>query len=126
MRLACNGASGHPVLVSLWFVPIGGELWCATQKSANVVTHLRRDARCAFEVADESSPYRGVRGQGLASLDEDRAERILRMLIQRYLGTSNSKLAGWLLERAEDETAIVIEPQTLVSWDYSSRMEPAT
>lgn len=125
VRIACNGASGFPVLVSLWFVPIGEALWCATQQSASVVSHLRRDGRCAFEVAEEASPYRGVRGQALASLNEDRAEPILRLLIERYLGTSNSKLAGWLLERAENETAIAIEPQTLVSWDYSGRMEPA-
>ena len=97
MRIACNGASGFPVLVSLWFTPLDGTLWCATQKSASVVSHLQRDGRCAFEVAEESSPYRGVRGQAIASLEDDRAESVLRLLIERYLGDSNSKLASWLL-----------------------------
>lgn len=122
VRIACNGASGHPVIASLWFVSIEGKLWCATQESASIVKLLRRDNRCAFEVAEESSPYRGVRGQGLAALDEDRAESILRLLIQRYLDEPNTKLGQWLLERSEREVAIAIDPISLFTWDYSSRM----
>jgi hypothetical protein len=125
IRLACNGASGHPVLASPWFVPLDGELWCATQRTAKVVSHLSRDPRCAFEVSVESPPYRGVRGPGVATLDEHRGEEILRMLIERYLGDSTSRLAGFLLARVEHETAIAIEPQTLVSWDYWERMGDA-
>jgi nitroimidazol reductase NimA-like FMN-containing flavoprotein (pyridoxamine 5'-phosphate oxidase superfamily) len=122
IRLACNGASGHPVLASLWFVPLDGKLWCATQRTASVVSHLSRDPRCAFEVSVESPPYCGVRGQGLATLHDDRGEEILRVLIDRYLGDSTSRLARFLLARVEHETAIAIEPQTLVSWDYQERM----
>ena len=125
IRIACNGASGHPVLASLWFVPMDGKLWCATQRTASVVAHLSRDPRCAFEVSVESPPYRGVRGPGLAALHEDRGEEILRMLIDRYLEDSTSRLAGFLLARVEHETAIAIEPQTLVSWDYRERMGDA-
>jgi nitroimidazol reductase NimA-like FMN-containing flavoprotein (pyridoxamine 5'-phosphate oxidase superfamily) len=122
IRLACNGVSGHPVLASLWFVPLDGKLWCATQRTASVVSHLSRDPRCAFEVSVESPPYCGVRGQGLATLHDDRGEEILRVLIDRYLGDSTSRLARFLLARVEHETAIAIEPQTLVSWDYRERM----
>jgi hypothetical protein len=122
IRLACNGASGHPVLASLWFIPLDGKLWCATQRTASVVTHLSRDPRCAFEVSVESPPYRGVRGPGLATLHDDRGEEILRMLIDRYQKDSTSRLAAFLLARVEHETAIAIEPQMLVSWDYQERM----
>ncbi len=122
MRVACNGASGHPVLASLWFVPMDGKLWCATQRSASVVSILRRDPRCAFEVSVETPPYRGIRGSGMATMHDDRGEPILRTLIDRYLGDSNAKLASHLLERVEQETAIAIEPKTLVSWDYTERM----
>ena len=125
IRLACNGASGHPVLASLWFVPLDGRLWCATQRTARVVSHLSRDPRCAFEVSVESPPYRGVRGQGGATLHEGRGEEILRMLIDRYLEDSTSQLARFLLARVEHEIAIAIEPRTLVSWDYQERMGDA-
>jgi nitroimidazol reductase NimA-like FMN-containing flavoprotein (pyridoxamine 5'-phosphate oxidase superfamily) len=125
VRIACNGSSGHPVLASLWFIPIDGKLWCATQRGADVVSLLRRDPRCAFEVSVESPPYRGVRGPGLATLHDDRGEEILRALIERYLGSSRSQLASFLLARVEHETAIAIEPNALVSWDYQERMGEA-
>jgi nitroimidazol reductase NimA-like FMN-containing flavoprotein (pyridoxamine 5'-phosphate oxidase superfamily) len=122
IRLACNGGSGHPLLLSLWFAPQDGKLWCATQESSSVVAHLRRDPRCAFEVAVETAPYRGVRGQGVATLHDDRGEHVLRTLIGRYLSDPDSEFARWLLRRAAQETAIAIEPRALLSWDYRERM----
>ena len=47
------------------------------------------------------------------------------MLIDRYLEDSTSRIAGFLLARVKHETAIAIEPQTLVSWDYRERMGDA-
>ena len=122
LRFACNGASGRPVMASLWFLPRDDILWCATQRSASVVSHLRRDSRCAFEVAPETIPYRGIRGQGHAELHDERGEEILRLLVDRYLEDPDSRLARWLLSRAERETAIAIEPRTLLSWDFRERM----
>jgi hypothetical protein len=124
-RLAVNGASGHPVLASLWFVPQGDRLWCATQRSSSIVSSLARDPRCAFEVAPESRPYHGVRGQARATLHDERGEEILRLLIARYLGDASSRFARWLLGRAHSETAISLEPNTLISWDYRERMGSA-
>jgi len=125
VRIATNGAAGHPLLASLWFVPLGSELWCATQRGASVASLLARDPRCAFEVSVETPPYRGVRGTGIATLHDDRGEEILSALIERYLGDATSKLARFLLERADQETAISIEPKTLLSWDYKERMSDA-
>ena len=122
VRLACNGTSGHPVLACLWYLPEDGRLWCATQRSASVTTLLARDAMCAIDVSLESVPYRGVRGQGLATLHDELGEEILRKLIHRYLGDSKPQLERSLLARVATETAIAIELQTLVSWDYSERM----
>ena len=122
VRLACNGSSRNPVLVCLWYLPEDGRLWCATQRSASVAILLANDAKCAIDVSLESVPYRGVRGQGLATLYDERGEGILRKLIHRYLGDSKPELERSLLARAATETAIAIKPQTLVSWDYSARM----
>jgi len=125
VRIACNGSSGCPVLASLWFVPEGDKLWCATQRRASVVSLLAGDPRCAFEVSVETPPYRGVRGTGVATLHDDRGEEILRVLIERYRVEADSKLARFLLARVDQETAIAIEPHTLFSWDYSERMGAA-
>jgi nitroimidazol reductase NimA-like FMN-containing flavoprotein (pyridoxamine 5'-phosphate oxidase superfamily) len=123
LRLACNRPDGHPLLVSLWYAPQGGGLWCATQRDSRVAECLARDGRCAFEVAGDEPPYRGVRGKARARLVHHRGEETLRRLIDRYLGDANPRLAGWLLARAATETAIEIEPCSLMSWDYTSRME---
>ena len=125
LRIACNRASGHPMLASLWFLPLDGKLWCATQRKASVVALLARDPRCAFEVSVETPPYRGVRGTALAALHNERGEEILRALIERYLGDSTSRLAKFLLARVSRETAISLEPQALLSWDYQARMGAA-
>lgn len=122
LRVACNGANGHPVMASLWFVPIEGKLFCATQRSARVVSLLSQDPRCAFELSVEAPPYRGVRGQGAATVHPARGEEILHRLIDRYLGDERIPPAPLLLARVEHEVAIAIEPQSLVSWDYSHRM----
>jgi hypothetical protein len=125
IRLSCNGTSGHPVLISLWFIPLNDKLWCATQRTARIAALLDRDPRCAFEVSMEKPPYYGIRGPALATLHDDRGEEILRKLIDRYLGNSTSHLARFLLGRVERETAIAIEPKILVSWDYRERMADA-
>ncbi len=122
IRLGCTGASGAPVVLSLWFLPRDGALWCATQRDARVVSFLSGDPRCAFEVAADTAPYRGVRGQGRASLDTARGPEVLRGLVDRYLGTEHSPFARWLLSRSENEVAIRIEPERLRSWDFTERM----
>jgi len=122
VRLACNGRSGHPVLASLWYLREGDRLWCATQRDARVAALLERDPACAFDVSLESVPYRGLRGQARATLHDERGEEILRRLIDRYLGASKPRLAESLLSRAATETAITIEPWSIVSWDFSERM----
>ena len=122
MRLSCLGESGFPVLASLWFVPEEGAIWCATQRAARVAVLLERDARCAFEIARDDPPYRGVRGQATARVVPERGEEMLRLAIERYLGDTRPGFARWLLSRAETETAIAIEPRQLLSWDFRERM----
>ncbi len=126
VRLACYGSSGFPVLASLWFVEREGSLWCATQRGADVVSHISRDPRCAFEVSVERAPYCGVRGQAIASVHEEGGETLLRELIGRYLDDPSSDFAASLLRRADREVAIEITPRVCVSWDFRERMGAAS
>jgi len=122
VRLACLGNTGSPVVLSLWFLYRESALWCASRPTARVVRHLERDPRCAFEVARDGPPYRGVRGQGRASLRRGGGGALLGDLLDRYLGGRDSPLARRLLAHSADEVAIRVEPTRLVSWDYSDRM----
>ena len=122
LRLACADPDGHPRVLSLWFLWREGAVWCATSPRARVVALLRADPRCGFEVARDAPPYRGVRGQGRAELVPARGGEILQALVDRYLGTRESRFACWLLARGDDEMAIRIAPARVSSWDFSRRM----
>jgi nitroimidazol reductase NimA-like FMN-containing flavoprotein (pyridoxamine 5'-phosphate oxidase superfamily) len=122
VRLGCASESGWPVVLSLWFVWEQGALWCASPSRARVVSYLARDSRCAFQVAGDEPPYRGVRGQARASVEPAHGPRVLRVLVERYLGESRPQFASWLMARDADEVALRIEPVRMSSWDFSDRM----
>ncbi|MFN0094765.1 MAG: pyridoxamine 5'-phosphate oxidase family protein [Dehalococcoidia bacterium] len=122
MRLATQG-SDWPLVQSLWFLFDDSALWCCTQKDSVVAARLRKEPRCAFEIAGDAPPYRGVRGRGVASLDAGGAANLLDRLIGRYLTTGDAGLGAWLRSRVSDEVAIRIGSLRVSSWDYSSRMK---
>lgn len=123
LRLGCRTESGWPLVVSYWYLYRDGALWSATQRGASIVRHLRADSRCSFEIATNAPPYRGVRGQARAHIVPDAGAAVLRELIGRYLGGTESTFAAWLLSRSADEVAIRLDPVRLRSWDFTRRME---
>ncbi len=125
LRLSCISSSGWPVVLSLWYLFEDNYLYCATPEGAKVVSYLRKESRCAFEVAADLPPYCGVRGQAIATILGNRGDEILERLLTRYLGSTDNALAQRLLERPQPEVAIRIEPQTLHTWDFSDRMAGA-
>lgn len=134
VRLACTTPSGHLWMVSLWFrrrerTGEDGEgngslrLECATSRSADVVGYLRADPGIAFEISTNDVPYRGIRGRGEVRIEPDEGKATLRGLIERYLGGTESELAGYLLSDDREEVALRIDPAKVYSWDFSKRMK---
>jgi hypothetical protein len=122
LRLACVEASGHPRVLSLWFEWREGALWCATSPRSRLARWLAAEPRCGFEVVPDVPPYRGVRGRASATLDAGRGGEVLERLIDRYIGSRDTRLARWLLARSAGEIAIRIEPASFASLDFSARM----
>lgn len=127
VRLACHTPTGPLWMLSLWFRwdATEGAIWCATGRDADVVDYLTADDEVAFEVSTNEPPYRGVRGNGVASIDEDEDKQLLRWLLNRYLGGTDSSLARRLLDPDREEVRIRIDPRRVHSWDYSGRMKDA-
>jgi hypothetical protein len=123
IRISGVAQSGYPIICSLWFEYADNALWCATQKTAKIARVLSDNPKCAFELAPNTPPYFGIRGQGNATLQIVDADKLLERLIDRYLGDRNSKLARMLLKKAADEVAMRIEIEQITSWDYRSRMK---
>jgi nitroimidazol reductase NimA-like FMN-containing flavoprotein (pyridoxamine 5'-phosphate oxidase superfamily) len=122
LRLACNGGNGFPLVASHWFEYRDGALLLAIHQGARVATLLEQNPLCGFEIAADTMPYRGVRGQGTAILTRVDAGEQLERLICRYMGATDSPLARWLLSRADEEYLVKITPSWLASWDFSERM----
>jgi nitroimidazol reductase NimA-like FMN-containing flavoprotein (pyridoxamine 5'-phosphate oxidase superfamily) len=128
VRLACRTPAGRLWMLSLWFAwdPDAETFACATARDADVVRYLEADPEVAFEVSSNDPPYRGVRGNGTASIRPDEEKRQLRRLLKRYLGGTDSALARRLLDPGREEVRITVDPARVHSWDYSGRMDPAT
>lgn len=122
LRLACTTPSGWPAVVSLWFRYRDGRLYCATQRSARVVSYLQTDPRCGFEIAADAPPYCGLRGRAVARIDDRIGLEVLEQLLERYLGGTDNALARNLLAKADNEVAILLEPVKVFTWDFSDRM----
>lgn len=122
LRLACVEASGHPRVLSLWFEWREGALWCATSPQSRLARWIAAEPRCGFEVVPDAPPYRGVRGRARATLDPERGGAVLERLVDRYVGSRETRLARWLLARSADEIAIRLEPLSFASLDFSARM----
>ena len=125
LRLAVNAADGFPLVASHWFLYREGALYCVLHKSSLMARRLAADGRCGFEIGSDQPPYRGVRGQGDASLHDDGVESSLRELLARYRIKSDSRLAAWLLGRVEEERLVRIVPTWVSGWDFSERMADA-
>jgi len=127
VRLACRTPAGGLWMLSLWyrFDADAERLVCATSAAADVVAYLRDDDGVAFEVSTNEPPYRGVRGNGWATITPDEEKTVLRSLLERYLGGTDSSLARRLLAPERDEVVIRIDPSRLYSWDFTERMRDA-
>ena len=125
VRIACERPDGALWMLSLRFRYREGALWCATASDADVVGYLGRDGRVVFEVSTNEPPYRGVRGDGTATVAGDDDTELLRDLLERYLGGAESTLTRRLLDEKRDEAVVRVEPNRAYSWDFADRMADA-
>lgn len=111
-----------PLIVPLWFSYQAGTLWCATHRNAHIVRAVSEHPSCAIDISTNDVPYRGVRGAGTVNVVAERGGEWIEVLVRRYLGDTDSRLARWLLDRRDEEVALRIQPSWLTSWDFSARM----
>ena len=122
IRIAYIKPNGMPSVISLWFEQIDGKLYCATQKSAKIVSYLKNNPSCGFEIATDKPPYKGIRGEGTAKITE-MGQEILEILIYKYLGEKESNLSRYLRKNSKTEVQIEISPEKFFHYDYSKRMK---
>jgi len=125
LRLSTLDAEGYPHITSLWSLYVDGHWLCCTQRSALACQHLRRNPRVGFEIAVCAPPYRGLSGQGEASVLDEDATSLLEQLADRFLEGRDRRLREWLLSRVDTEVVLRITPRRVTSWDFKRRMSAA-
>lgn len=123
IRLGCIKSSGVPLIISLWYVVRDEKIYCATQTNAKLVSYLRKNPICGFEIAADKPPYKGTRGEGTVKIISEKGPEILDVLIEKYLGKKESTLSKFLKQKASSEVAIEITPQKIFHYDYTQRMK---
>lgn len=122
IRLAFIKSNTIPNVLSLWYVYLDEKIYCATQKSAKIVSYLETNPKCGFEIAADKPPYKGVSGEDIAKILPENGENILNLLMNKYLGTKESTLSKFLKNNSKTEVAIEIIPSKVFYYDYSKRM----
>ena len=95
-----------------------------TKKSQNV----RKRPTIYFCIEDGNSPYKGVKGKGVATIFDDLQTVISRsnMMIMKYLGTLDNPMAQTISERSKSGKGIIIEitPKFFSTWDFGKMSVP--
>ena len=129
IQLATIDEQGYPNIQPLWFYhdKESGKIYIATHKATKKIQNIQKNkGKIYFSIDDENFPYKGVKGRGEASMSEDKQKnmKLMERINLKYLGTLEHPLAKMLMERAEDETELVIEitPKFYSAWDFGKAM----
>jgi len=125
IRIAFMKSTDLPAVISLWYVCNDGKIYCAAQKTAKIVSHLKKNLLCGFEIAADKPPYKGIRGEGTVQILNETGEYVLELLMKKYLRGKESTLSKFLRDNSKTEVAIEITPQKIFHYDYSKRMKGA-
>ena len=123
IQVATINRDGRPHLVPLWFAIQDGAFVLETFTKSQKVKNLERDPRITLllEDGEEYSQLRGATIYGEAELVRD-VERVHALHLQVLLRNSG-EIPREVLEKASrgmapKKTAILIEPERVISWDH--------
>lgn len=122
LRLSLLSKAGL-LIVPVWFEYRAGCFWSCSPNDSLLVGALRENPEVAFDVSTNDIPYQGVRGRGFAHCAVAPDKTALEELLNRYIASTDSDLAQWLLNRSGSEAVIQIDISWLTSWDFSDRMQ---
>ena len=124
LQVATIGKNGAPHLTTLWFAVVDGEIAFETFSRSQKVVNLKREPRISVLLEDglEYSALRGVSIQGRARLVQE-PEKVhpyaLAVMRRNQPEIPEDKLHAAASALAKKRTAVIIEPNRVVSWDHS-------
>ena len=130
LQVASNDRDGYPHLIPMWFLVEEGKVVFRSFTKSQKIVNLSRDPRVSV-LAEEGTAYEELRGamiKGQAKLVED-TEYCLDLyvgLANRYSffpgvepgATPEAEVREYFASFAAKQTAVIVEPVEVVSWDY--------
>lgn len=123
LQIATINADGTPHLTTLWFAVVDGNLVFETFTKSQKIVNLGRDARIAALLEDgvEYNDLRGAQFNGLAELHTDPEvvhRYALEVMARNNPEVPKDALDGAAKAMAAKRTAVVIRPDSVVTWDH--------
>jgi general stress protein 26 len=130
LQFATIDNKGDPNIQPVWFYYDRNleKLFIMTGKKTNKCQNVRERPTIYFCIEDGNSPYKGVKGKGVATISDDLQTviSISDMMIIKYLGTLDNPMAKTISERSKSGEAIIIEitPKFFSTWDFGKMSMP--
>ena len=130
LQFATVDKKGDPNIQPVWFYYDKNKekLSIMTGKKTSKSQNVRERPTIYFCVEDGNSPYKGVKGKGVATISEDLQTviSISNVITLKYLGTLNNPMAKAISERSKSGEGIIIEikPKFFSTWDFGKMSMP--
>ena len=130
LQVASLDADGYPHLAPMWYVMKAGKITFRSFRKSQKIVNLRRNPKLSvlLESGETYDELKGVMIRGTATLIDDRATvlEIYGAIAAKYkmIGGEPVELEGEALEAAfgsyaAKNTAVIVEPIKIASWDHS-------
>ncbi len=130
LQVATLGSDGFPHLAPMWYLVEDGRVVFRSFTKSQKIVNLRRNPKLTVlaETGEEYAELRGVMIKGVAELVDDR-DYVLRIygkiMAQYTMGdAAPEELSPEALEAAfgryaDKNTAVIVQPEQIVSWDHT-------
>jgi PPOX class probable F420-dependent enzyme len=90
MRIATVDAEGQPLVVPIWFLHEGDQIWFTPRQASEWLAHIRQDPRVALCIDEQNAPWRKVIVRGRAHIvhelgEDDTWRERYRAIARRYV-----------------------------------------
>lgn len=124
LQFATVDNKGDPNIQPVWFYFDKNEekLFIMTGKNTKKSHNVRQKPVIYFCIEDGNTPYKGIKGKGVATITDDFQTVVSRSekMIMKYLGTLDNLMANTVYERSKSGEGIIIEitPRFFSTWDF--------
>ena len=130
LQFASIDNQGDPNIQPVWFYYDKNDkkLLIMTGKNTKKSQNVRERPTIYFCIEDGNSPYKGVKGKGVATISDDLQSVISTSdkIVLKYLGTLDNPMAKTISERSKSGEGIIIEitPKFFSTWDFGKMITP--